>query len=553
MTNDSSQDSNNPDGIDRREFLTQVGKMAGAVGLSAVAQQLIKPQSVKGRATSSGSPPNILIILVDQWRSPIWFPDTATLSALLPNTSALFSQSVNFTNYFTAATACSPSRSTFVTGLYAHQTSTLTTQHNDQAPNLNPGFPTFGTLLRHRGYQAFWFGKWHLSNYDVDSDDVPSLAQYGFSGGTFPSPNGGVGQGQQVDPSIAQQFVQWLNAQSGTTPWCTTVSFINPHDITQYYNGTNTVPGENNPPNVISQMPANFQTIKHIAAKPQLQLAFLKKIEKEYGTLPHSGPGYQTPWLRLLNTYLYCQQLVDQQIGPVLNALASSAYANNTIVIFTADHGEYGGSHGLHDKAGAAYEESIHVPFYVRNLGEADAGSSRSQLCSSVDVVGLLLSLATSSEAWRSAHPYLANRAPMARILRDPSTAGRDYILHTTDEPFALETKSSDPYDADIPVHLIGYRTTAAKLGLYSFWNDGSIDIVTNGNELEFYDYSAVEGAMESKSTPRSNLAAQYYQTLTTEVIPNELRQPLPASLRPYQQQAIQDYLSYLQRLEGRN
>jgi arylsulfatase A-like enzyme len=548
MTNASPQDSNNPDGIGRREFLAEVGKMAGAVGLSALA-----PQLVKGQSTSSSSPPNILIILVDQWRSPIWFPDPATLAGLLPNTSTLFSQSVNFTKYFTAATACSPSRSTFVTGLYAHQTGILITQHNDQAPNLNPGFPTFGTLLQEQGYKAFWFGKWHLSNYDLDSDDAPSLAQYGFGGGTFPSPNGGVGQGQQVDPSITQQFVEWLNAQSGTTPWCTTVSFINPHDITQYYTGTNTVPGENNPPSVISQMPGNFQTTKQIAAKPQLQLEFLKRIEKEYGSLPHSGPGYQAPWLRLLNTYLYCQQLVDKQIGSVLNALASSAYANNTIVIFTADHGEYGGSHGLHDKSGAVYEESIHVPFYVRNLGQTDAGSMRSQLCSSVDVIGLLLSLATGGEAWRSEYPYLANRALMAQILQDPSTAGRNYILHTTDEPFALETKSSDPYDANIPVHLIGYRTTAAKLGLYSFWNDGSIDIVTNGNELEFYDYSTAEGAIENKSTPGSNLAAQYYQTLTTEVIPNELRQPLPAALQPYQQQAIQVYLAYLQSLEGIN
>jgi arylsulfatase A-like enzyme len=534
------------DRIDRRGFLAQVGKMAGGAALSTVAPQLLKSQSV--RSETGGSPPNILIILVDQWRSPIWFPNASILAPLLPATTAFFTQSVNFTNYFPAATACSPSRGTFVTGLYAPQTAILVTQHNDEAPNLNAGFPTFGTLLKQQGYQTFWYGKWHLSNYVAS--DPPTLEQYGFGGGTFPSPNGDVGQGRRVDPSITQQFLQWLDAQSGSTPWCTTVSFINPHDVTQYYTGTNTVPGEKHPAKMFTQMPGNFETPAQLATKPKLQLAYLKRIAQEYGTLAHSGAGYEAPWLRLLDTYLYCQELVDQQIGSVLDALAASAYASNTIVIFTADHGEYGGSHGLHDKAGAVYEEAIRVPFYVRNLANAGAGSTRSQLCSSVDVIGLLLSLATGSEAWRNEYSYLANRAPMAQILQDASTGGRDYILHTTDEPYAPETAPNHRYDADIPVHAIGYRTTAGKLGLYSFWRDGSINIAPKGYELEFYDYGTDEGVIEVESTPDSSLAKQYYENLTGEIIPNELRQPLPTSLQPFQQEAIQAYLTYIESLD---
>jgi arylsulfatase A-like enzyme len=544
MKKTSDENQTDPNSINRRGFLAQVGKVASGVALGAVAPRMLDAQSAIGQAAASSVPPNILIILVDQWRSPIWFPDRTTVAELLPATTALFSQSVDFTNYFTAATACSPSRGTLTTGLYAPQTAVFLTQHNDRSPNLNPGFPTFGTLLQQQGYQTFWYGKWHLSNYD--KDDTPSLEPYGFAGGTFPSPNGSTGQGRKDDPNITQQFLGWLSAQSGNTPWCTTVSLINPHDITQYYNGTNTIPGEKNPPKRFSQMPGNFETLEQLAKKPKLQLAFLKRIEQEYGTLPHSGPGYQTPWLRLLDTYLYCQQLVDQQIGRILTALASSVYASNTIVIFTADHGEHGGSHGLHDKAGSVYEESMHVPFYVRNLGNAGAGSTRSQLSSSVDVIGLLLSLATGGESWRNQYPYLANRAPLATILQDPTTPGRDYVLHTTDEPWVPESNPNNRFDADIPLHVIGYRTSVAKLGLYSFWLDGTIDIATKGHELEFYDYSTNEGVIETNSTPGSELALQYYQTLTTEVIPNELRQPLPASLQPFQKEAIKTYLAFL-------
>ena len=546
-TDSSSQSPQNADRIDRRGFLTQVGKVATGVALGAVAPRLISPKSARAEALASSSAPNILIIMVDQWRSPVWFPDPTALAALLPNTSALFSQSVDFTNYFTAATACSPARGTFVTGLYAPQTAVLLTQHNDEAPNLNPGFPTFGTLLQQQGYETFWYGKWHLSNYSPK--DTPSLEEYGFAGGTFPSPNGSAGQGLEDDPNIAQQFTQWLSAQSGATPWCTTVSLINPHDVCQYYKGTNTVPGENDPPTVITQMPGNFETTAQLANKPKLQLAFLKKMEKEYGQLPHSGTGYQTPWLTLLNTYLYCEQLVDQQIGTVLSALAGSQYASNTMVIFTADHGEYGGSHGLHDKAGALYEEAIHVPFYVKNVGNVGAGTTRPQLCSSVDVIGLLLSLASGGEGWREQYPYLSARAAMGQILLNPSTPGRDYILHTTDENWAPEENTTNSYDADIPLHAISYRTSTAKLGLYSFWDEDTVEIAPDGHELEFYDYSTPEGAIELKSTPSSELATDYYNKLIHEAIPNELRQPLPSSLTGYRREAIDAYVAYLKSL----
>lgn len=549
-TDSSSQSSENADRIDRRGFLTQVGKVASGVALGAVAPTLITPKPARARTLAAGSAPNILVIMVDQWRSPVWFPDSTTLAGLLPNTSTLFGQSVNFTNYFTAATACSPSRGTFVTGLYAPQTAILLTQHNDETPNLNPGFPTFGTLLQQQGYETFWYGKWHLSNYSPQ--DTPSLTEYGFAGGTFPSPNGSIGQGLAEDPNITQQFTQWLSAQSGTTPWCTTVSLINPHDVCQYYKGTNTVPGENDPPAVITQMPGNFETTAQLSKKPQLQLAFLNRIEKEYGGLAHSGADYQTRWLTLLNTYLYCQQLVDQQIGAILTALAGSPYASNTMVIFTADHGEYGGSHGLHDKSGALYEEAIHVPFYVRNLGNAGAGTMRPQFCSSVDVIGLLLSLATGGEGWRDQYPYLNSRAAMGQILLNSSTPGRDYILHTTDENWAPEENTNNRYDASIPLHAISYRTSAAKLGLYSFWDEDTTNIASDGHELEFYDYSTPEGAVELKSTPSSSLATSYYKQLIHEAIPNELRQPLPSSMQKYQREAREAYVAYLKRLNNK-
>ncbi|EUA42375.1 sulfatase family protein [Mycobacterium xenopi 4042] len=66
--------------------------------------------------------------------------------------------------------------------------------------------------------------------------------------------------------------------------------------------------------------------------------------------------------------YLWLQQQVDTQIGRVIDKLvAHPEIDRNTVVVFTSDHGEYAGSHGLRGKGAAAYEEAIRVPLYLRD------------------------------------------------------------------------------------------------------------------------------------------------------------------------------------------
>ena len=113
------------------------------------------------------------------------------------------------------------------------------------------------------------------------------------------------------------------------------------------------------------------------------------------GLRPGCRPQYAASWPAFLNQYYWLQYYVDQQVGAVLNALDASPYAANTVVIFVSDHGQYGGAHGLHDKAGAVYEESLRVPLYVRFPGRSGA-ISMNQMCSSVDFFGLMFDLATS-------------------------------------------------------------------------------------------------------------------------------------------------------------
>jgi arylsulfatase A-like enzyme len=535
--------------LKRRTFLKGTG-LAGAALLGAGAIPATRMLSEPAPALAAGERPNILFLMVDQLRPPQWFPPQAQLDTMLPALARLRTGAVNFGHHYTAATMCQPARACLLTGLYTHQTAVLSTGAGTpqggkaNVPGLNPGFPTWGTMLRQMGYQTNYYGKWHLSN-------TCDLAPYGFSGGTCPSPNGLPGEGLAKDASIVDQFLQWFHASAATGPWCTTVSLVNPHDIAWFPRLTRILQGENNPPRVFTSLPANFETPQHLLAqhKPRLQRAMQQFENVFFGVVPFGGPGSEKIWLRLLDTYLLMQRYVDRQIGRVLNALeAQPDIARRTIIIFTADHGEYAGSHGLRGKGGAAYEESIRVPLYVKDLTGLYARHpeiKRTQLTSSVDIVPLLLTLASGGNAWRQQPQYahLAQRLDLAFILRNPSAPGRPYVLHTMDED-EVEGFAVTQQARNAPAHVIAYRTATAKLGLYSFWKPGSIEIQTAGQEAEVYDYRTRRGRMELENVAMAD--RRLYNRLNAALvsaIPMELRAPLPAALQPAQQAGLQSYL----------
>src|SRR5215471_4108380 len=132
----------------RREFLKDLG-LAGA----GLACSSMLPAWLSGRLSAqSGGKPNILIIIVDQLRFPQGSFDQSLQDQAAPNLAQLRKQSVSFNSHYAAATACSPSRSCMLTGLYTHQNGMFLTNVQGLAgqpstPDLNPGFPTWGTLL----------------------------------------------------------------------------------------------------------------------------------------------------------------------------------------------------------------------------------------------------------------------------------------------------------------------------------------------------------------------------------------------------------------------
>lgn len=203
-------------------------------------------------SVNSLTQPNLLIIMVDQLWNGLWLPNngsgvpsTATIDALCPNLAFLRDNSIRFLSFFGAACSCTPSRGTFLTGLYAPQQKTYITQGSPYAPDLHlmtngsgqtTGFSTFGTALQDPDilatpYNTYWFGKWHLSN---ENGNETSLVNYGFTwednaNSEKPSPNGLPNEGQQPQGGGA-----WNWGPPPDPSGCTQTP-VPPFSYSQYY------------------------------------------------------------------------------------------------------------------------------------------------------------------------------------------------------------------------------------------------------------------------------------------------------------------------------
>jgi hypothetical protein len=283
------------------------------------------------------------------------------------------------------------------------------------------------------------------------------------------------------------------------------------------------------------------------------------------------------------------QACVDQMILQVISALQASSFWTNTVIIFTADHGDYAGSHAMRAKGGALYDEAINVPLYVSYPGQRGSVSNynggnpnftnMSYLCSSVDFLPMIYTIATNAFSWRlvsnNKYYYLAGREAIMDAIWYQGTGHKrtvqinvngtnilyNYILTTTDEAIASEvtTSPSFAYDAaTTPTHAIGFRTVlnsdgatpGGKLGIYTKWASCSTKPDTGTPQYEFYDYAGEWGTANPSEMGNDGLTssgglstgATAYLNAMNSILPNELY----ASFSTYtcaSAQALQIYL----------
>jgi arylsulfatase A-like enzyme len=431
--------------LSRRDLLGKVP--AVAAGAAFLGSAVAKP------ARAAGNAYNILFIFTDQERYP--HPTPPGLS--LPGHERLQRTGVAFTNHYVGAVMCSSSRAILLTGLQTPDNGVFENLNVPWVPNMSTAIPTIGHMLRKAGYYTSYKGKWHLTReFDQHEPDrlfTKEMEQYGFA--DYASPGDLVGHtlgGYQFDDLIADSAVTWLRRKGRPLnddgkPWCLTVSLVNPHDI--MYLSTD-APGK--PVQDSGQLIFKAAPVPHhefYAAKWDVPIpGSLTQPFDAPGRPPAHGeyqrgwdvllghiPPEKERWRRFNDFYVNSIRAVDLKLTRLLNELDALGIAERTIVVFTADHGEMAGAHGLRNKGPFAYEENIHVPFYIVHPDVRGGQTSRA-LTAHIDVAPTLLAMAGVSAG--QASEFAGRELPgkdLSQLLSQPGSASvhalRGSILFT--------------------------------------------------------------------------------------------------------------------------
>ena len=370
--------------------------------------------------------PNILLIMTDEERYPPPY-ETEAVKAFrreqLTARESIRSGGLEFHRHYAGSMACTPSRATLFTGQYpslhgVSSTDGVAKQATDPEMNwLDPdSVPTLGDWFRAGGYQTHYRGKWHVSHADLvipgtheglmASDDagtpIPDAVEaykradrldpFGFSGWIGREPHGAAKSdcGMVRDGVFAEQVIELFDELARARrdgPWLAVASFVNPHDIAFNGFGWDQLLGFGPPDDTVPEIPEAPSQGDSFAGRPPCQEAF-KALWPKMIFESDTDLAYR-------RLYYYLQKAVDQSIGRILEALEASGMFDDTIVVFTSDHGDLVGAHGgLVQKWFNAFDEATRVPLLVSGPGVTRVEGGVSAPTSHVDLIPTLLGLA---------------------------------------------------------------------------------------------------------------------------------------------------------------
>jgi arylsulfatase A-like enzyme len=370
--------------------------------------------------------PNILLIMTDEERYPPPYEVDAVTSFRANHLTAresIRASGLEFHRHYAGSTACTPSRATLFTGQYpslhgVKSTDGTAKQASDPAMGwLDPNsVPTLGDWFRAGGYKTHYRGKWHVSHADLlipgtheglkASDDAGNLIPeavaayrkadrldpFGFSGWIGREPHGAAKSdcGMVRDGVFAEQVVELfdeLAAARNEGPWLAVASFVNPHDIAFSGFGWEQLLGFGPPDDSVPDIPEAPSQGDSFQGRPACQEQF-KAVWPQMIFETETDLAYR-------RLYYYLHKAVDESIGRILEALRISGMYDETIVVFTSDHGDLLGAHGgLIQKWFNAYDEATRVPLLISGPGVSRVDGGISIPTSHVDLIPTLLGLA---------------------------------------------------------------------------------------------------------------------------------------------------------------
>ena len=329
--------------------------------------------------------PNVLIIHTDQQS---WW----TLSSYggshisTPNIDRIGREGAILTQFFVNSAVCTPSRGTFVTGRYPHAHGA---HRNSLA--LNQDETTFAEVFRQNGYATGYTGKWHLDG-TARPGWVHAERSMGFEDARFMFNRGHWKKIADTDMADCEPTIfpyhEFGDETTYPTDWLAnkTIDFIE-EDRHNPFCFMLSIPDPHKP----FKPRAPYDTMLNPDKMPLPQTYDEDSLFEAFADHQIRKPDPDR--LRQYKAwYLGAVKLIDDQVGRLLDCLERRGILDNTVVVFTSDHGEYMGEHGLMGK-NMIYETAHRVPFLIRWPERIASGTEIDRVVAGVDFQQTLLGL----------------------------------------------------------------------------------------------------------------------------------------------------------------
>jgi arylsulfatase len=392
---------------------------------------------------TDGSRPNIVFVITDQQRYD-------TIAALgydhvdTPHLDRLVREGTTFTHTYVTAPSCSPSRASLFTGVYPHTSGVLRNEALWRH--------SWVERLAEAGYHCVNVGKMHtypwetplgfhertvVENKDRDHPNVPFFhdqwdkalwirgetkptrsvhrkrADYRERLGAF---EWELDEDLHSDVFVANHARWWLSSYPGTEPFFLQIGFPGPHPpydpVRRHLEAYRD-----------RAVPPPVRSAEDLAGQPDV-LRELREHhqENDHDSVVHLADPTEQQSARQRRHYYANVTMIDEQIGRIISALEERGVLENTVIVFTSDHGDCLGDHG-HSQKWTMYEGSVRVPAIVWGPGRVQPGQRIPGLTSMMDLGPTVLELAgVAPPSWMEARS-------LAPALRGEEWAGRAHVF----------------------------------------------------------------------------------------------------------------------------
>lgn len=445
-------------------------------------------------ATAQKTKPNLVLIVTDEHNFRTLGAYRAQLSkdqALMwgetvvdtPNLDYLAKNGVLFNSMYASSPVCSPSRSSMFTGLYPQNAGVP--QNNAV---MKKDVPTIANVLNNHGYKTGYAGKWHLSGnakpgwapeYDYGFTDNRFMFNRGHWKNLDIKPDGTpfvVGGGDNANYA---NKAQTADDKTFTSDWITNraIDFIDEHKNTPFFYVLS-YPDPHGPDKVRPPYDTMYANTKF-----DMPRTFHKKINKDDPYWQQNDPKKVPKKMQAsIQNYFGMVKLLDDNLGRLVDKLKANGQLDNTLIVFSSDHGDLLGEHHRINK-GNPQEGSAKIPFVMHYPNVIEKGLVVNQAANTTDWMDTFLALLNiknhneNSTNGRDLTPLL-NQSTTTKWQDETFVRIQGWVGAFTDryklvlaskskpaEPWLIDT-FNDPDELQNVIHMPEHKSLVKKLAL---------------------------------------------------------------------------------------